>query len=194
MDLKILKILLFIWIPFLSFSQENYNRHFEKINVGFGPEDFVLDTFENRERLIIACANRRTTDAHFKEIVVLNIATDSSYILPRLNEPQALYFNPHGIDIQEVKKTLKLYVVNHPKNGKDQILIYKVFENHLELETIIESDLFISLNSVAAHKNGNFFVTNDSGKKGAIFEKLFALRKSNVVYYDLKENKNPLCI
>lgn len=74
MDLKILKILLFIWIPFLSFSQENYNRHFEKINVGFGPEDFVLDTFENRERLIIACANRRTTDAHFKEIVVLNIA------------------------------------------------------------------------------------------------------------------------
>lgn len=194
MELKIIKILIFIWIPFLSFSQENYNRHFEKINVGFGPEDFVLDTFENRERLIIACANRRTTDAHFKEIVALNIATDSSHILPRLNEPQALYFNPHGIDIQEVEKTLKLYVINHPENGKDQILIYKVFENHLELETIVESDLFISLNSVAVHKNGNFYATNDAGKKGAIFEKLFALKKSNVVYYDVQNNTSKITL
>lgn len=177
-----------IFSPILLFSQDNKNRYFEKINVGFGPEDFVLDTFQNKERLIISCANRRSTDNNFKEIVALNIDNDSSYILPRFNEPDDLYFNPHGIDIKEVEKTLKLYVVNHPKNGKDQILIYKVFENHLELETIVESDLFISLNSVAAHKNGNFYATNDAGKKGAIFEKLFALRKSNVVFYNMQNN------
>jgi hypothetical protein len=187
-------ILVIISLPLLLLSQENSTRYFERINVGYGPEDFVLDTFNYRERLIISCASRRSTDNHFKELVGLNIANDSTYILPRLNEPKDFDFNPHGLDIQEVDKTLKLYVVNHPENGQDQILIYHVFENHLELETIVESDLFISLNSVAAHKNGSFYVTNDSGKKGAIFEKLFALRNANVVYHDLQNNSSKISL
>lgn len=178
-----LKIITFLLISNPTFAQQ-YSM--QKIEVGQGPEDFVLDTFNQRERFIISCSSRRSSDLKFKEIVAKDIKSEKITILPRKNDPADLYFSPHGIDLVMVNGTLKLFVVNHSENNIDQILIYEVKDDFIEFESAIHTNDFISLNSVAALPNGSFYVTNDAGKKNSNFEKLFALRKSSVAYYDAK--------
>lgn len=185
-------LLAFSFLVTFGYTQEK--SRFEKIDVGYGPEDFVLDTFNMQERLLISCSSRRKTEPEFKEIVALHISTNSTYILPRLNEPTDLYFSPHGIDLAMVDGKLNLYVVNHSRDNTDQILIYEVIDSILVFKKSIYTNYFVSLNSVAALPNGNFYVTNDAGKKNALFEKLFALRKSNVVYFDLEKEKSEIVI
>jgi hypothetical protein len=180
---KLLTLFSFVFALNISFCQP-YTM--QKIEVGQGPEDFALDTFNQRERFIISCSSRRSSDPKFKEIVAMDIQSEKITILPRKNEPTDLYFSPHGIDLVMVNGTLKLFVVNHAENDIDQILIYEVKDDFIEFESAIHTKDFISLNSVAALPNGSFYVTNDSGKKNANFEKLFALRKSSVAYYDAK--------
>jgi hypothetical protein len=178
---KLLALLGFIFSLNTSLCQQ-YTM--QKIEVGHGPEDFVLDTFNQRERLIISCSSRRSSDPKFKEIVAMDIQNEKITILPRKNEPSDLHFSPHGIDLAMVNGILKLYVVNHSANEVEQVLIYKVFDDFIQFELGIYTNDFISLNSVAALPNGSFYVTNDAGKKNSNFEKLFALRKSSVAYYD----------
>lgn len=182
--------ILFLFIV-LSLKAQTPNAY-QKIEVGFGPEDFELDTFNNRQRLIISCSSRRTTDPAFKEIVAMNLSNNRTEVLPRKNEPAGLAFSPHGTDLQIVDGKLKLYVVNHPKGGNDQILIYVVQDDALWFEQAIESPLFISLNSVAALPSGHFYVTNDAGKKNSNWEKLFAMRRSSVVFYHITARQSKL--
>jgi hypothetical protein len=178
---KLLALFSFLFALNTSFCQQ-YTM--QKIEVGHGPEDFVLDTFNQLERLIISCSSRRNSDPFFKEIVAMGIQSEKITILPRKNEPADLYFSPHGIDLVMVNGKLKLFVVNHAENNIDQILIYEVMDNFIEFEQAVHTNDFISLNSVAALPNGSFYVTNDTGKKNSNFEKLFALRKSSVAFYD----------
>jgi hypothetical protein len=178
---KLLTLFSFVFALNISLCQQ---YTIQKIEVGHGPEDFVLDTFNQRERLIISCSSRRSSDTKFKEIVAMDIQNEKITILPRKNEPSDLHFSPHGIDLAMVNGILKLYVVNHSANEVEQVLIYKVFDDFIQFELGIYTNDFISLNSVAALPNGSFYVTNDAGKKNSNFEKLFALRKSSVAYYD----------
>lgn len=184
-----LKIIAFLLISNQIIAQQ-YNM--KKIEVGQGPEDFVLDTFNQRERFIISCSSRRSSDPKFKEIVAMNIQSEKITILPRKNDPADLYFSPHGIDLVMVNGTLKLFVVNHAENNIDQILIYEVNDDFIEFEQAVHTDDFISLNSVVALPNGSFYVTNDAGNKKANLEKLFALRRSSVAYYDAKTSTSKI--
>ena len=184
----VLSVLTVCSIQFLS-AQEN---QFERIRVGAGPEDFVLDNFDGRERLIISCSARRPNEPEFAEIVAYDINTKAVSNLKRTNEPDGMIFNPHGIDLKRVGSELWLFVVNHPRPMPDQILIYQVMPNELILKNTISNDLFVSINCVVGLNNGNFYISNDAGKKGAVFEKLFALRKSNITFYDLKNNQSKI--
>lgn len=181
-------------IAFLLISNQVIAQQYamQKIEVGQGPEDFVLDTFNQRERFIISCSSRRSSDPKFKEIVAMDIQSEKITILPRKNEPADLYFSPHGIDLVTVNGKLKLYVVSHAENNIDQILIYEVKNDFIEFESAIHTNDFISLNSVVAMPNGSFYVTNDAGKKKANLEKLFALRRSSVAYYDAKTSTSKI--
>ena len=66
------KLLFVLLLPFFSISQS-----YEKITVGAGPEDFVLDTFQGNERLIISCDERRDKDSIVQgDIWTLDIKTN----------------------------------------------------------------------------------------------------------------------
>jgi hypothetical protein len=188
--MKLFKSILFVaislfTIQFASAQENNY----ERIKVGAGPEDFVLDNFDGRERLIISCSSRRPNEPEFAEIVAYDINTKAVSNIKRTNEPDGMIFNPHGIDLKRVGNELWLFVVNHPRPMPDEILIYQVMPDHLILKKTISNDLFVSINCVVGLNNGNFYISNDSGKKGAVMEKLLSLRKSNITYYDIANNQ-----
>jgi len=140
------KYFLIVLLALIGCNLNAQTEHtFQKIEVGYGPEDFELDTFNQRQRLIISCSSRRSTEPKFKEIVVMDLNANKTAVLPRKNEPELFSFSPHGTDLVVVNGVLKLYVVNHPKGNADQILIYRVSDDSLMLERVVESPHFISL-------------------------------------------------
>ena len=180
--------IIIIFLAFLGIgSVSAQTANYEKIIVGAGPEDFVLDNFNGRERLLISCAERRKGQEPFAEIMMYDIKRNTVMPIKRSNEPDSMIFNPHGVDLKKVGDDLLLFVVNHPKPAGDQVLIYEVKDRELILIRAVQHELFVSLNAVAALDNGSFYVSNDSGKKGGIFEKLFALRRANIAFFDAEK-------
>ena len=60
----------------------------ERIQVGAGPEDMVLDTLQGNPALIISCSARRETDKPYGEIISFNLRTGIQSELIRYNEPR----------------------------------------------------------------------------------------------------------
>ncbi len=163
----------------------------QKIEVGPGPEDMVLDTLTGENRLIIACSARRDNEPDFGEIIGLKLTDETTFVFKRLYEPDGLIFRPHGIDfVEEPSGRFALYVVNHQPNEnktKHSILKYLVGGDSLKYQRAYVSDLLISPNDVAATPGGKVYVTNDSGKKskfGRLWASLFKRRDCTVVEFD----------
>lgn len=161
----------------------------QKIEVGAGPEDFVLDTFTipTKARLLVSCSERRTPYKNH-EIYGYNLKDKLVKILPRLNEPKDLYFRPHGIDIQydSSQKSSFLYVISHNDALKQHsVIIYKIQEHNLVFQKELQSPLLVSPNDLGVGtKIGTFYVVNDSKKRTNLWEKLWAKRTSNILYFD----------
>ena len=158
-----------------------------KINVGPGPEDIVLDTFSIASpRLLVSCCERRKGNTPYGEICEVNLKDDSFKILPRLNEPQGLLFRPHGFDlVKNNEGQLLLYCISHNNEKKEHsIIVYQVFDDHLEFQKKLNSPLLVSPNDVTASCDGDIFVSNDAHKRGSMMEALLKLKKSNVVCFN----------
>lgn len=164
----------------------------EKIAIGPGTEDIVLDTLNSAERLLISCNQRRPGLPHFGEIVALDLSSNTKDTLTRTGEPAGLVFNPHGIDLVKGNdgKSL-LYVVNHEqvtgqKGKKNSVLVYEVTSKNLIFIKQHVHKLIVSPNDVAALPDGSFYATNDSKRNtigfGWLMEKLFQVRNSRIVY------------
>ncbi len=168
------------------------HRNNIRIPVGMGPEDFVLDTLSSSSpRLLVSCHQRRKTEAQYSEICEVNLSNNSFKILKRLNEPNNMVFNPHGIDlVKNLKGELLLYCVSHNSPKKEHsIIVYKVFSDHLEFKEKMDSPLLVSPNDVTASCSGEVFVTNDAHKHGNTLEQFLKLKKSNVVHYNPENQK-----
>lgn len=159
---------------------------FNRIPVGPGPEDMVLDTFSSDPRLLVSCTERRLKNVPFGEIYAVNLATDSSRILPRINNPGDLVFQPHGIDlVKNQYGEVLLYCISHNEEKKEHsIVIYKVFDDRLEFMRKIDHPLLVSPNDLAASASDEIYVTNDAGKRGSFIEALFKLKRGTVVMYN----------
>lgn len=150
----------------------------ERIVVGAGPEDMVLDTLSGDPRLIISCSARRESHKPYDAINTLNLLTGSLTEMKRYNEPDSLKFHPHGIYLEKEM----LYIVSHEKEPDDHpILIYRMDGDSLEFQELISTDLQHSPNALVTGPRGEIYFVNDSGKRGSLLEKLLKLKRASVV-------------
>lgn len=154
------------FILILLSAQVTFSQDYTKIKVGPGPEDFVLDTFNTNERLIISCDERRDKDKTVQgDIWEYDLNTEKAKKLIRKNEPDSLDFNPHGIHLIRENDTSYLFVVNH-YDKKSEIIRYELNQNELVFQK--RFDYNSSINSVFGVNKGIFYITNDLKFKGAI--------------------------
>lgn len=157
----------------------------EIITVGPGPEDMVVDEISWKEpRLLISCNSRRKGDADYGEINSYNPQNGERKILHRI-EPSTVHFNPHGIDLVQVKDSLILLVVNHYHEQKENsILRYLVVKDTLYFLQKIVDPLIVSPNAVTGFTDGTMLVSNDAKKPGNFWHVLFIIKKAQIVYWD----------
>jgi hypothetical protein len=162
----------------------------EKIFIGRGPEDIVLDTQDGIQRILASCNERNDKYPVFSEIVALNLLTNERTILTRKSEPAFLKFNPHGFYLQTVEGKKNLFIVNHYKDDSkvNSILVYELNGNELTFKKEYRSELMISPNEVCGLPNGGFYFTNDMGSDDLIQEQLLNKYGGSVVYCDAVGN------
>lgn len=164
-----------------------------KIEVGWGPEDMVIDDNDGAPRLLISCDDRRNHPGLFSGIVAYNLETGAIDTLERIGEPKDLLFHPHGISIQRVGERTLLFVISHEeqevtpglsmrKAPVHPIVVYRVERDRLTWINTFQSDLFRSPNSVLAREDGSFYVSNDSYKRGGFMEMALKLKKAQLVF------------
>jgi hypothetical protein len=150
----------------------------ERIVVGPGPEDMVLDTLNGNSRLLISCSGRREEHKPYGEIESLDLNSGDRNVLTRMNEPGNIKFRPHGIYLSKGH----LFVISHEKEPDDHpILIYKVNGNQLEFVEQVKGPYQHSPNALVTGPKGEIYFVNDSGKRGSIVEKALKLKRANVV-------------
>jgi hypothetical protein len=150
----------------------------ERITVGPGPEDMVLDTLHGSPRLLVSCTGRRESHKPYGEIESLDLSSGKRAILSRTGEPPELNFRPHGIYLDGQV----LYVISHEREPDlHPVLVYRVREDRLEFMEMINSPLLHSPNALVTGPSGEVYVVNDSGKRGSMAEKALKMRRANVV-------------
>jgi len=188
-----IRILPFALLVFLASCSKHpvFNRDYARIEVGPGPEDIALDTISGEERLIVSCSERRTEDNTKNGFYDYNLSSGNLVKLPIEGLPESISLRPHGIDIGIVDGKQLLYVVNHENNEKDfppagrqSILVFELQADKVVFQEQLTSELLISPNDVCTDHKGGIYVSNDSGKRNNIWEKLFALKRSYVIHYD----------
>ncbi len=164
----------------------------EIIAVGPGPEDMVLDTITEQPRILLSTNSRRKNEKDYGEIEAYYPETNTHKILKRVNEPDSLFFNPHGIDLvllsakwPSASKDLVLLVVNHEHTKHiNSILRYHVLKDELVFINKIVDPLISSPNAVAGFTDGTLLVSNDAKKADHFVEAFFLLKRAQVVYWD----------
>ncbi|HLP20538.1 MAG TPA: hypothetical protein VK174_09570 [Chitinophagales bacterium] len=167
----------------------------EVIAVGPGPEDMIVDTITEETRILISCNQRRDGKTDYGEIEAYYPATGAKRILKRINEPEGLIFNPHGIDLVKLNAKwpspttdLVLLVVNHEHTKHiNSILRYHVLKDELVFINKIVDSLIYSPNAVTGFTDGTILVSNDLKKQRSVSELIFKVRKAQVVYWDGKK-------
>ena len=150
----------------------------ERITVGPGPEDMVLDSLHGSPRLLVSCTGRREVHAPYGEIESLELSSGKRAILPRTGEPPELKFRPHGIYLDGQV----LYVISHEREPDlHPVLVYRVREDRLEFMEKVTSPLLHSPNALVTGPRGEIYVVNDSGKRGSMIEKALKLKRASVV-------------
>lgn len=164
---------------------KNYQTKDEVITTGPGPEDMILDTSTGTARILISCNERREGKTDYGEINVYYPATGKIEILKRLNEPAGFTFQPHGIDLVQVKDSLIFLVVNHEHSIEvNSIVRYLLKGNDLFFLQKITDPLISSPNAVTGFGDGTLLVSNDAKKAGNIWEPLFKLKKAEIVFWN----------
>ncbi|MCP4312566.1 MAG: hypothetical protein GY790_14990 [Bacteroidetes bacterium] len=149
----------------------------ERIEVGPGPEDMVLDTLHH-PRLLISCSARREVYEPYGEIEAVDLLSMERSILTRYNEPDSLVFRPHGIYLDGNM----LYVISHEREpDQHPILVYLVHGDTLKFMEMIQSSMQHSPNALVTGPNGEIYYVNDSGKRGRMIEKALKLKRASVV-------------
>lgn len=150
----------------------------EKIPVGPGPEDMVLDSAGGIHRLIISCSARRDSHKPYGEILSYDLDKGSQVELVRYNEPDEVRFHPHGIYLDRDM----LYVISHEKEPDyHPILVYRLHGDSLEFTELIQTADQHSPNALVTGPEGEIYFVNDAGKRGSLAEKILKLKRASLV-------------
>ena len=176
-------------IGFLNCSSAQVQNKYdacEKITIGPGTEDFALSPDGNT--IYVSSHERRGWETP-GELFAYNIKTRQVKKLARTGEPEDLFFAPHGVDVYAKGAEKFLYVVNHGKkiNDADQsVVVYRLSEGALTFVTRVRHEFINSPNDVAVAENGSFYVTNDHGSRGSLWEVFWGLRRSKIAFCSLQ--------
>lgn len=150
----------------------------ERIEVGPGPEDMVLDTLRGESRLLISCSARRESQEPYGEIMAYSLESGKEKVLPRVGEPEGIHFRPHGIYLDGSR----LYVISHEQEPDDHpVLIYMVEGDTLRFIDAVRTPLQHSPNALVTGPDGAIYLVNDAGKRGNMLEKILKLKRAGVV-------------
>lgn len=163
-------------------SVSRHTGPWQRIDVGPGPEDLVLDTITGH-RIIVSCNERRGTEMGRNGFYAIHPLSLAVTRIPVSGLPSGLGLHPHGIDIGTYKGQSVLFVVNHEESVQS-ILILRLEADTLHYLEQLVDPLLVSPNDLCTDHRGGIYVSNDSGRRNAIFEKLFSLPHSNVVHFD----------
>lgn len=167
-------------------KEENSTPDPEKIIIGRGPEDMVLDSANGNVRILASCNERNDANQPFSEIMSYDITSKAVSTLSRIGMPESIDFNPHGFYLQIVDGKKYLYIVNHYKDGRkiNSIVLLELIGDELHFRKEYRSELMISPNEVCALPNGSFYFTNDMGSDDFVYEQLLNKFGGSVVYCD----------
>jgi hypothetical protein len=202
--IPVLLLLISLIIPSCASLPNSPATQSQKINTGYGPEDIVIDpstststsastslphshshSDSNTPSLLISASSRRDNYPSFGEIERYYQGDTATNRLIRLNEPDTLVFRPHGISITATGEANFLYVISHDdKNGHHPVLKYKIEGEELILKETFSHPILVSPNALHAFSNGSFLVCNDAMKRNSMLDKIFRLKRSNIIYYD----------
>ncbi len=150
-----------------------------------GPEDLVL---AGPDRLLVSSQDRRTTPPLPGAIYELHMPTGRVTELPRVGEPEGMSFHPHGLDlVRGDDGVLRLYAISHRPEGEEPphgIVVYRVHDDRLEFERLLEDPLLTSPNDLAALADGQLYVGNDRSAGGGLSELILGLKKATLVHFD----------
>lgn len=176
--------ILALFISSCATLPKQYQTKDEVIITGPGTEDLVIDTLSSKPRILVSC-NERRGSVHYGEINAYYPHNGEVNILQRVEEPTGLVFNPHGIDLVQVKDTLVLLVVNHEHDLKlNSILRYAVVGDELYFLNKIVDPLVSSPNAVTGLSDGTILISNDAKKAGNIWEPLLMLKRAQIIWWN----------
>ena len=163
-----------------------------KIDIGPGPEDFVLDKWHHTPRFLVSSCERRKPAAD-GDIFFYVPETGDSGVLRRTGEPERLAaFKPHGMDIRYTGGITYLYVILHQpyeSGGQTEhaVAVYRVFDDHLAMTDWLEdADCLWSPNDLSVMANGDIYLTNDHRGKLDLY---FKRKASEIAFYDADAGK-----
>jgi len=163
-----------------------------KIDIGPGPEDFVLDKWHPTPRFLVSSCERRKPAAN-GDIFFYVPETGNTGVMGRTGEPARLAaFRPHGIDIRHAGGITYLYVILHDPydaGGKTDhaVAVYQVLKDQLSLVNWLEdAERLWSPNDLSVMENGDIYLTNDYQGKLDLYLKRKA---SEIAFYDADAEK-----
>ncbi|MFA6127106.1 MAG: hypothetical protein WC699_07365 [Bacteroidales bacterium] len=156
---------------------------------GPGPEDIVIDSLANPPRLLVSCASRRPEYAVYGEIESIDPNLNKRLIMKRSGEPTGMTFRPHGLSLVQSGEIQYLYVISHDdQRGEHRVIQYEVDGENLIFVQVFKSDLLVSPNALQAYPDGSLVVCNDAGTRNSMKEKIFGLKRGNILFYDRRGN------
>ncbi|MCE9598929.1 MAG: hypothetical protein K8S54_13265 [Spirochaetia bacterium] len=162
-------------------------RTCDKIEVGPGTEDMVLDTISGSgPRLIISSHDRRNW-ATTGDVYELNLETQKVSKMTRVGEPAGLEFRPQDLDIVKTESgKILLYVGIHDnqlEGAYHAVLVYSVDRSNLVFQQIIEDPILTSPNGIRAFPDETFYVAIDREDRSSKATLLFNLKKGSIYFY-----------
>lgn len=169
----------------------------EKLLGPLGSEDITVDRIH--QVAFISAANGRAILASREDPSVGVPASGDIWLLDMSDsrsQPHPLKvsiaggFHPHGIDLLQLDDGRReLYVVNHPGEGQNEVLIFSIGSDHrLALKRRVSYPALIAPNDIRAISEDVFMATNDHGSPTssvmARVEEYLGLSRSSVTYFD----------
>ncbi len=193
---KNISFLLFISVVFIScgirqtLPEYVQQRNCHPVEIGAGTEDFVLDRWNEKPRLLISSHERREP-ARYGDIYSYDLSAGYSEKMKRTGEPADLAaFQPHGMDIRHENGDTFLYVILHDlyyrsTREENGIAIYRISGNELIFQKLLVDQRFLwSPNDISVLENGEIYASNDYRSE---FDIYFRQNTSEVVHYSVKD-------
>lgn len=153
-----------------------------------GAEDLDIDAATGT--LYLSALDRR----HAGNDPLINGALYRMDLNDRAARPQLIWggaepgdFRPHGISLLPQPDGLRIFVINHPSDGRHTVEIFDVTEDALTHRETISDPLIRSPNDLAAIGPRRFYVGNDlANPPGAmqLLEILLPRAQTDLIYYD----------